>query len=168
MEETIVNKVAKSGIVTINLEEFLPKGQCILFDMKDHLFQGLILREKDFRTFVKEHDWTQYKEKHVAIFCSADAIVPTWAYMLVSNRLQPFAATIVFGNLQTLQTTMCKEALKEMEVSEFADARVVIKGCGDEAIGPEAYVEVTRLLTPVVKSLMFGEPCSTVPVYKKK
>lgn len=168
MEEQIVNKVAQSGIITINLENFIPEGELSTFDMKDYLFQGLMLREKDFRAFVKEHDWSAYSGRHVAITCSADAIVPTWAYMLVSNRLQPHARTVIFGDLQTLRTFLFHESLKQIDPADYIDARVVIKGCGDKEVGPEAYVEITRLLSPVVKSLMFGEPCSTVPVYKRK
>lgn len=168
MEEILENKVAKSGIVTIDPEQYYPEGKRILLDIKDQLFHGLILREKDFREFIAGHDWSQYQDAHVAITCSADAIVPTWAYMLLSNRLQPFAKTIVFGSLQTLEMELFRQALSTIDPEGFRDARVVIKGCGDKSLGPEAYVELTRKLTPVVKSLMFGEPCSTVPVYKRK
>lgn len=168
MEDILENKVAKSGIVTIDPEQYYTEGERVLFDIKDQLFQGLILREKDFREFIAAHDWSRYQDAHVAITCTADAIVPTWAYMLLSNRLQPYARTIVFGDLQTLEAELFRQSLSRINPDDYQDARVVIKGCGEKGLGPEAYVELTRKLSPVVKSLMFGEPCSTVPVFKRK
>jgi hypothetical protein len=163
----IINKVAQSGIITIDLEEFYPKGERILFDIKDQLFQGLILREKDFREFVKNQDWNKYSNKYVAITCTADAIVPTWAYMLLTIHLQPVAKKIVFGNLETLESILYNELLSKININEYKDARVVIKGCGTLPVPTAAYLELTRLLTPVAKSIMYGEACSTVPLYKK-
>ncbi|MET4082316.1 hypothetical protein ABIB40_002274 [Pedobacter sp. UYP30] len=168
IQENIVNKVANSGLVTLNLEDFYYKGERVVYDIKDNLFQGLMLREKDFREFIKTHDWTQYKDKNIAIICSVDAIVPTWAYMLLANRLQPFANEVVFADLQGLETILFKKALAEIDLAKYANERVVVKGCGDIEIPVSAYVEITNLLTPVVKSIMFGEPCSTVPVFKRK
>jgi len=166
MENEITNKVASSGIVTIDLEEFYIKGERILFDIKPYLFQELILREKDFREFIKTNDWSIYKDKLVALTCTADAIVPTWAYMLLTLALETFAQKIVFGNLHELETILFAEKLALLNPLDYKDARVVIKGCGDIDIPKNAYVQLTSLLKPVVKSIMYGEPCSTVPLYK--
>jgi len=166
MENEITNKVAGSGIVTIDLEEFYIHGERILFDIKPHLFQELILREKDFREFIKTNDWSIYKDKLVALTCTADAIVPTWAYMLLTLALEPFAKKIVFGNLNELETILFSEKLALLDTSTYKDARVVIKGCGDIDIPKNAYVQLTALLKPNAKSIMYGEPCSTVPLFK--
>lgn len=163
----IINKVAQSGIITIDLEEFYPKGERVLLDIKDQLFQGLILREKDFREFVKNEDWSKYSNKYVAITCTADAIVPTWAYMLLTIHLQTVAKKIVFGNLEILESVIYHQLLDKININEYKDARIVIKGCGKLPVPLAAYVEITRLLTPVAKSIMYGEACSTVPLYKK-
>lgn len=168
IQENIVNKVAASGLITFNLEDYLEKGERLLYDIKDNLFHGLILREKDFREFVKEHDWQQYQDKNIAITCSADAIVPTWAYMLLANKMKPFANEVIFGNLDILETQLFSKALAKVNLSDYMDQRVVVKGCANPQIPISAYVEITALLTPVVKSLMYGEPCSTVPLYKRK
>jgi len=168
IQENFVNKVAASGLVTLNLEDYYPTGERVVYDIKENLFHGLMLREKDFREFIKTHDWTQYQDKNVAIICSADAIVPTWAYMLLSNRLKPFANEIVYGNLEVLEAVLFTKALAKIDIAAFTNERVVIKGCGEIAVPVSAYVELTNLLTPVVKSIMYGEPCSTVPVFKRK
>ena len=168
MEKEIINKVAESGLVEINLEDFYPKGERVLIDVKDNLFQGLILKEKDFREFVKNEDWRKYKDKFVAITCTADAIVPTWAYMLLSTALQPFAKNTVFGDLKTLETVLFTQALSKINPEDFKDKKAVIKGCGNLPVPESAYVELTRILTPVASSIMYGEPCSTVPVMKRK
>jgi len=168
MEKEIINKVEQSGLIEINLEDFYPRGERILLDIKEQLFQGLILKEKDFREFVKNEDWSKYKDKFVAIICSADAIVPTWAYMLLSASIQPFAKNIVFGDLKTLETMLFTQVLSKINLEDFRDKRTVIKGCGNLPVPESAYVELTRLLTPVAKSIMYGEACSTVPVMKKK
>ncbi len=168
IQENIVNKVAGSGLIVFNLEDYYVKGERILYDIKDNLFEGLILKEQDFRKFIKEHDWSQYQNKNVAITCSTDAIVPTWAYMLLANKIKPFANQVVFGDLNTLETVLYTKSLAKLDVNRFKDQRVVIKGCADLEIPCAAYVELTAILTPVVKSIMYGEPCSTVPVYKRK
>lgn len=167
MEDQIINKVAQSGLITIDLEEFYPAGERVVFDIKDYLFQGLILREKDFREAVKNIDWKSYTNKYVALICSADAIVPTWAYMLLVSSLEPYAKKVVFGNLETLETVLYDEILSKLPIENFRDARIVIKGCGNLPVPKAAYVELTRLLRPVAKSIMYGEPCSTVPIYKQ-
>jgi hypothetical protein len=168
IQENIVNKVAASGLVTLNLETYYDKGERVIYDIRDNLFHGLMLREKDFREFIKLHDWSAYTGKNVGIICSADAIVPTWAYMLLSTKLKPYASEVVFGNLDVLETVLFTKALSKINLADFQDARVVIKGCGDIDVPVAAYVEITSLLTPVVKSIMYGEPCSTVPVFKRK
>jgi hypothetical protein len=167
MEKEIINRVDQSGLTEINLEDYYSKGERVLLDIKKLLFQELILKEKDFREFVKNEDWSKYKDKFVAITCSADAIVPTWAYMLLSTSIQPFAKNVVFGNLKTLETILFNQALSKINPEDFRDKKTVIKGCGNLPVPESAYVELTRILTPVAKSIMYGEPCSTVPVMKK-
>jgi hypothetical protein len=167
MSEPIVNKVAESGIVSLDLENFFPRAEIVVFDIKDFLFMGLILKEKDFRAALKEFDTTLFKDKTVAVTCSADAIIPSWAYMLVASILQPVADSVSFGNQQEVRTKQLIKNIQQINPSEFADKRVVVKGCGETPIPDEAYLEITTLLRPVAKSIMFGEPCSTVPVYKQ-
>jgi len=168
IQENIVNKVAQSGLVTLDPAAFYPAGDRVVYDIKDNLFHGLILKEKDFREFVKEHDWAQYQGKNVAITCSADAIVPAWAYMLLANRMAPYAREVVFGDAAVMETVLFEKAMAATNLEQYRDQRVVIKGCGDTEVPVSAYVELTKRLTPIVKSLMFGEPCSTVPIYKRK
>ncbi len=168
IQENIINKVAQSGLTTLDPADFYPQGERVIYDIAANLFQGLILREKDFREFVKGHDWTQYEGKYVGITCSADAIVPAWAYMLLANRMAPYARDIVFGNEDVLETVLFTKAIEKLDVEQYRDQRMVIKGCGDIDVPVSAYVALTEKLTPVVKSLMFGEPCSTVPLYKRK
>jgi hypothetical protein len=168
IQENIINKVAQSGLVTLDPAAFYPDGDRTVYDIKDNLFQGLILREKDFREFVKMHDWSQYAGKNVAVTCTADAIVPAWAYMLLANRMAPYAREVVFGDLEVLETVLFIKNIANMDLEQYRGQRIVIKGCGDVPVPVAAYVELTKKLTPVVKSIMFGEPCSTVPIYKKK
>lgn len=168
MEQEIVNKVANSGLITIDLEELVDKRERVELDIKDQLFQGLLLREKDFRNFIAEHNWEQYRDKHAAVFCSTDAILPKWAFMLLAQALQPFAVSVVYGSAEQLETMLYQQALAEINAEEYRDKRIVIKGCGDKDVPTFAYVELTRILTPVAKSIMYGEPCSTVPVFKRK
>ncbi|MDI1234328.1 MAG: DUF2480 family protein [bacterium] len=165
--EEIQNKVAQSGLVTFNLEELIDTAPQMLIDIKEQLYMGLMLKEKEFRTFIKEHDWSQYKDSNIAITCSTDAIVPTWAFMLVANKLSGIAKNIVFGTLENLQEVLFEARINTIDVTPFIDQRVVVKGCSDQPVPVSAYVSLTAKLTPVVKTLMFGEPCSTVPIYKK-
>ena len=167
MEPLFVNRVANSGLVTLNLEEFIHSGERALYDIKDNLFHGLILREKDFREFIKTHDWARYDGQNVAIVCSADAIVPTWAYMLLAIKLQNHAHRYVFGDLGALQQALFQEAIAGLDAEEYRDAKVVVKGCGDKPVPTFAYVAIMQKLLPVTSSIMYGEPCSTVPLYKK-
>lgn len=163
----IINRVAQSGLITLNLEEFIHPGERVVYDIKDNLFHGLLLREKDFREFVKTHDWSQYAGKNVAIICSTDAIVPTWAYMLLASKLQNYANRYVFGNLEALDRVLFQDAIAKINPEDYQDAKLVIKGCGQIPIPEFAYVEVMSKLLPVASSIMYGEPCSTVPIYKK-
>jgi len=168
IQENIINKVAQSGLVTLDPASFYPQGERVLYDIKDNLYMELILREKDFREFVKAHDWAQYDAKNVAITCTADAIVPAWAYMLIANRLAPHASEVVFGDLELLETVLFIKGISGADLEQYRDQRIVLKGCGDIPVPVSAYVELTKKLTPIAKSLMFGEPCSTVPIYKRK
>lgn len=164
----IVNRVAQSKLVTLDLEEFYPKGTRLQIDIKDWLFQGLILKEKEFRNLISEHNWEQYKDAYTAIFCSTEAIIPGWAYMLISTKLQPYAKKVVLGSLEDLETILFQTIIEEMNVSDFKDKPVIIKGCSNKPIPPNAYLWATIKLQPVAKSIMYGEACSSVPLYKRK
>ncbi len=166
MSDEIINKVAESGLITIDLEEFYPEGERVLLDIKPLLFQELILKEKDFREFIKNEDWTKYKNKFVAVTCTNDAIVPTWAFMLLSLALESQAKKIVFGSIEQLEIILFEEALSKLDCSKYKDARIVIKGCGGKPVPINAFVKLATALKPFVKSIMYGEPCSTVPLYK--
>ncbi len=168
MEEAIVNKVALSGLITLDLGDYYPEDEIVTFDIKDFLFMELILKEKEYRETLKNLDWSVYENKIIAITCSADAIIPLWAYMLAVSYLEPYAKDIVFGNNDEVLKGLFLKKLQQIEPKEFADKRVVIKGCGDKVIPESAFIEITKILRPVVKSIMYGEPCSTVPVFKKK
>lgn len=168
METMIKNKVAESGIVSLDLEAFYPKGAIAVFDIKEYLFMGLILKEKDFRLALQNVEVENYRDKYVAVLCTADAIIPMWAYMLIASTLSGIAKDVVFGNEQTVLNTAFIKNLSKLNVEEYADKRVVVKGCGDVKIPETAYMEITNLLRPVAKTIMYGEPCSTVPIYKKR
>lgn len=168
MAEEIVNRVANSKLRTFDLEEIYPKGERVLFDIKDWLFQELILKEKDFRDSVKNHNWSQYKNCFVAVTCSVDAIIPSWAYMLVASEIMPFANKVVVGDLELLETTIYQELMNFIDLSDYIDAPVIIKGCADKPIPESAYTFLIEKLQPIARSIMFGEACSTVPLYKKK
>jgi hypothetical protein len=166
-EREIVNRVASSGLITLDLEDYYHEGERVVFDLKPMLYRELILKEKEFRQLLKEQDWSTYQGKNVAVTCTADAIVPTWAFMLVALHLEPHANTIVYGGLDELENRLFQEALSKIEMEDFRDAKVIIKGCSKLPVPTYAYVEITRKLRPFVSSLMFGEACSTVPLYKK-
>lgn len=168
MNVGLVNKVAESGIVTLNLEDYFPKEEVAVFDMKDFLFMGLILKEKDFREALKVLDTTPFTNKIVGLTCSADAVIPMWAYMLVASALQPVASEIIFGEKDTAANKILIRNITAISPEEYRDKRVVIKGCGELPVSEEAYIEITKTLRPVAKSIMYGEPCSTVPVFKKQ
>lgn len=169
MSDVIVNKVAESGLVSLDLQDFLPSaGQIAVLDLKDHLFMGLILKEKDFRAALQGTDWSAYAGKDMAVYCSADAIIPAWAYMLVASYLEPVAKSVYLGNEAAAAKDLLLKAIDAIDAADYNDKRVVVKGCGDAAIPPDAYLRITMKLRTVAKSIMYGEPCSTVPVFKRK
>jgi hypothetical protein len=168
MSDNIINKVTDSGIITIDLTTLLPNNEIVLFDIKPYLFMELILKEKDFRASLQTIDWSLYQNKFVGIYCSTDAIIPMWANMLIVSNLQPFASGVYFGDENKVREQLILEKIIEMNANDYSNQRVVIKGCGEMPIGESAYIAITQKLRPTVKSIMFGEPCSTVPVYKRK
>ena len=168
MKDEIINRVANSKLMTIDLEDFYPQGKRVLIDIKDWLFEGLVLREKEFRTHVSNHNWEQYQDNYVALTCSTDAIIPAWAYMLLSTQLEPYANNVVLGNLELLETSIYQDIINTLDVSEFADKPVIIKGCSNKPVPTNAYVMLTNALKPVAKSIMYGEACSSVPLFKRK
>ena len=168
MSDEIINRVANSSLVNFDLEAYYPKGQRQLIDLKDWLFEGLILKEKDFRQAVKDYDWVKHQDQYVAIDCSADAIVPVWSYMLISNAVSPYAKKVVKGNLENLESIIFHELINSLDVNTFKNQRVIVKGCSNLPIPESAYVAITSRLSQVVKSIMYGEACSSVPIYKKK
>lgn len=167
-DKPLVNKIAASGLITLNLEDFLPKVSFVELDLKDYLFHGLILKEKDFRTALKELDWSQFDQKTLLVYCSTDAIIPMWAYMLVAAYATPFAADIFQGSKEEYLKFSLNQGLDQIDYSQYEGQRLVIKGCGDEPVPAAAYLEITRRLQPIAQSIMYGEPCSTVPIYKRK
>lgn len=168
MSDNIINKVTDSGIITIDLTTLLPNNEIVLFDIKPYLFMELILKEKDFRASLQTIDWSTYQNKFVGIYCSTDAIIPMWANMLIVSNLQPFASGVYFGDENKVREQLMLEKIIQINANEYSNQRVVIKGCGETPIGESAYIAITQKLRPTVKSIMFGEPCSTVPVYKRK
>jgi hypothetical protein len=168
MSDLLLNKVAASGLLTLDLEHYMPRKRMVTFDMKEHLFMGMILKEKDFREGLKSVDWQQYKDQYVAIICSVDAVIPVWAYMLLATYLQPVAADIFLGPEKEMQQYLFLQQIASVDLEAFRDQRVVVKGCGETPIPEYAYTAITKVLLPVAKSIMYGEPCSTVPVYKKR
>jgi hypothetical protein len=168
MPETFINKVAESGLISLDLAQYIPNNEIVIFDIKPYLFMELILKEKDFRASLAAIDWTQYENKIVGIFCSTDAIIPMWANMLIVSSLVPYAKSVYFGDENKTRELVLLEEIQNLDAATFTDQRVVVKGCGDIVIGESAFIAITQKLRPVVKSIMYGEPCSTVPVYKKK
>lgn len=168
MSDALVNKIAASGLLTLKPEEWASSAHPEVFDLKDFLFLGQILKEKDFRAAVKTHGWSQYQNKVLCVHCSTDAIIPNWAYMLVTSMASPFAKEVFFGSPDQWINQQLLDHIEQLDLTPYVDQRVIIKGCSDHlAIGPDIYMALTGKLLPVVKSLMFGEPCSTVPVYKR-
>jgi hypothetical protein len=168
MAEEIVNRVANSKLKVIDLEDFYPDGRRVLFDIKNWLLEGLVLREKDFRTHVKTHDWSQYKDCYVALYCSTDAVVPDWAYMLISLELQEYSRLTVFGSLEHLESILYASIISELDVSAYQDLPIIIKGCSHKPVPANALVLLAQKLKPIAKSIMFGEACSSVPLFKRK
>ena len=168
MSEEIVNRVSSSPLVTFDLEEYYPEGKRMTLDISPWLFEGMILREKEYRVHVAEHSWEKYEDAYVALYCSTDAIVPGWAFMLVTTKLQPYARQIVQGDLNLLETVLYRSAIDQLDLTEFKDKPVIIKGCSDKPVPENAYIWATQKLQGVAKSIMYGEACSSVPLFKKK
>lgn len=168
MAEEIINRVAASALEEINLEDYYPKDNIVLFDLKPFLFMELILKEKDFREALLKVDWSDYNDKVVAVACTADAIIPMWAYMLVASYLQPVARNVIFGGVDEALKQEFIRNISSIDLTAYNDKRIVIKGCGNLPVKEYAYLEITKRLRPIAKSIMYGEACSTVPVFKKK
>ncbi len=167
MSNEIANRVASSQLVNIDLEDFYPEGERVLFDIKDWLFAGQILKEKDFRGSVKDHDWTAYQNKFVALICSADAVIPSWAYLLITVELSPFAKKIVVGNFDVLEISIFQEIINQIPIEKYINKPIIIKGCSDRSIPETAYTQLISKLLPITKSIMYGEACSNVPLFKR-
>ena len=168
MADTIVNRVAASTLITFDLEKLYQIGSRQSIDLSQWLDQGLLLKEKEFRAQLKTHDWTIYRDKFIALQCSTEAILPSWAFLLVTTHLQPFARKVVLGNLKDLEVQLFAEEIQLLELSPYKDQPVIIKGCSENTVPKDAYVQLISKLQPVVKSLFYGEACSSVPLYKKK
>lgn len=168
MADEIVNRIAQSKLITIDLEEFYPSGNRAVLDISQWLFEGLILKEKDFRESIKHHNWQSYKGNYIALSCSTDAIIPSWAYLLVTSYLTPYAKKVVVGDLDLLETVVFQEIIANIDVSEYLDKPIIVKGCANKPVPPTAAVQLIEKLQPVAKSIMFGEACSTVPLFKRK
>jgi hypothetical protein len=168
MKDEIINRVANSKLITVDLEDYYPEGERVLLDIKDWLFEGLVLREKDFRTQISNFNWEQYQDKYVALTCSTDAIIPGWAYMLLSVHLEPFAKKVLTGDLEQMETILYQNIINKIDVTPFIDKPIIIKGCSNKPVPQNAYIMLTSHLKPVAKSIMYGEACSSVPLFKKK
>jgi len=167
MAGEIINRVANSKLVTIDLEDFYPEGNRIVIDLKDWLYEGLVLREKDFRQHVKEHDWSKYQDNYIAIQCSTDAIIPAWAFMLVSINLEPYAKKVLLGSLENLETSIYQDIINNLDVNTYKDKPIIIKGCSKKPVPTNALTMLANRLKPTAKSIMYGEACSSVPLFKK-
>lgn len=167
MSTEIINRVANSKLITFDLEDLYPKGERVLFDIKDWLLEGFVLREKDFREQAKNFDWSVYKDSYVALTCSTDAVIPGWAYMLLTTYLTPYAKKVVVGDLESLESILYNEVIRDLDVSEYEDKPVIVKGCSRKPVPQNAYIQLIQKLQPVAKSIMYGEACSSVPLFKK-
>ncbi|MGY3792431.1 DUF2480 family protein [Aquimarina sp. 433] len=169
MAEEIINRVANNkNLITIDLEDYYPAGDRVVFDIKDWLYEGFILREKEFRQQVSEHDWSQYQNAYVALHCSSDAIIPGWAYLLLTTKLTPFAKHVVVGSLKDLETILFSDIVRTLDISAYQDKLLIIKGCANKPIPENAYIQLIQKLQPIAKSIMYGEACSSVPLFKRK
>jgi hypothetical protein len=166
-DKPLINRVAQSSLITLNLEDYYPKTEILSFDLKDFLFHGLILKEKEFRSALADYDWQKVKDCYVAIFCSSDAIIPTWAYMLVAAYAAPLATEVYFGSQESLLEKHYGVLIGSLDLSHLKGQRIVLKGCSNKPVPPSAYVDLTKKLLPLAQSIMFGEPCSTVPIFKR-
>jgi len=167
LSEEIVNRVVNSKLITIDLEDYYPEGNRVIVDISEWLYEGIILKEKEFRQSLQEHNWSQYQDKYVALACKADAIIPSWAYLLITTKLSPFAKKVVVGNLELLETVIFQEIILNLNIENFQDKPVIIKGCSNKPIPETVSVQLVERLLPFAKTIMFGEACSTVPLFKK-
>jgi hypothetical protein len=167
MADEIVNRVANSKLLTVDLEDYYPEGKRILFDIKDWLYEGLVLREKDFREKAKNFNWSQYQKCYVALTCSSDATIPAWAYMLLIVYLEPFVEKALIGDLEALETSIYQDIIYRLNISEFEDKPIIIKGCSHRPVPANAYIMLINKLKPIARSIMYGEACSAVPLFKK-
>lgn len=168
MEDDIINRVANSKLVVVDLEDYYPKGKRSVLDIKNWLFEELVLREKDFREKINSHDWQQYQDHYVALTCTSDAIVPAWAFMLLTMHLQPYAKRVVIGDLEQLETSIYQDVIQNLDISEFVDKPLIIKGCSNKPVPANAYILLSLKLKTIAKSIMYGEACSSVPLFKRK
>jgi len=168
MADEIVNRVAQSKLVVIDLEDFYPQGKRVLFDIKEWLYEGFVLREKEFRQKVKEHDWSQYQDQYIALTCSTDAIIPAWAYILITIELASYSKKTIKGDLNTLETSIYQDIINDLDFNLYQDKPIIIKGCSNKPVPDNAYVLLSEALQPIAKSIMYGEACSAVPLFKKK
>ncbi|WP_435413385.1 DUF2480 family protein [Psychroserpens mesophilus] len=168
MADEIINRVAQSKLVVIDLEDYYPQGKRIQFDIKDWLFEGFVLKEKDFRHYVAEHDWSQYQNQYVALMCSTDAIIPAWAYMLITIALATYSKKTIIGDLSALETSIYQDIINGLDFSSYQDKPIIIKGCSNKPVPENAYIFLAEKLKPIAKSIMYGEACSSVPLFKKK
>ena len=168
MADEIVNRVARSSLITIDLEDYYPEGERIIFDLKDWLWEGLVLREQEFRTAVKTHDWSKYKDAYVALTCSSEAIIPAWAYMLISVNLEPFAKHITIGSSEALEGSIYQDIINGLDLEPFRGKPIIIKGCSNKPVPSNAYVFLINKLKTVARSIQYGEACSSVPLYKSQ
>ncbi|NND51509.1 MAG: DUF2480 family protein [Flavobacteriaceae bacterium] len=166
MAEDIINRVANSKLMTIDLEDYYPEGKRVLFDIKDWLFEGLVLREKEFRQRALSYNWSNHQDDYMALFCSTDAIVPSWAFMLLTVHLEPFAKKIIVGDLEALETSIYQDIINEIDTKPYVNKPIIIKGCSNKPVPDNAYTMLTNKLKPVARSIMYGEACSSVPLFK--
>lgn len=168
MAEDIINRVAQSKLMVVDLEDFYPEGERFIFDIKDWLYEGFVLREKEFRQFVKAYDWSAHQNQYVALTCSTDAIIPAWAYMLLTMELQPYVNKVSVGDLETLETSIYQDVINTLDIEPYKDKPLIIKGCANKPVPSNAYIMLSSKLKPVAKSIMYGEACSSVPLFKRK
>ncbi|WP_425076266.1 DUF2480 family protein [Psychroserpens sp. S379A] len=168
MADEIINRVAQSKLEVIDLEDYYPQGKRVQFDIKDWLHEGLVLREKEFRQYVKVHDWSQYQDQYLALNCSTDAIIPAWAYLLISIELASYSKKTIIGDLDALETSIYQDIIKNLDLNLYQDKPIIIKGCSNKPVPDNAYVLLSEVLQPIAKSIMYGEACSSVPLFKKK
>jgi hypothetical protein len=167
-EQQLINRVSQSGLITINLEKWYPTKEIEIFDLKPHLYMGMVVKEKEFRENLKNHDWMQYQDKVVLVICSAQTILPIWAKMLVATFLEGTASEIFFGDLDSYLKVYYKTYIDNLDLTIYENQRIVIKGCGEKQISDDTFAYFTLKLKPVAKSILFGEACSNVPIYKNK